>query len=37
MKWILAASFLILGGHTLAVRKIDRGVFLSARELAANC
>jgi len=37
MKWILAASFLILGGHTLAVRKIDRGVFVSARELAANC
>ncbi len=37
MKWILAASFLIFCGHTLAVKEIDRGVFVSARELAASC
>jgi len=39
MKWILAASasLLIFGGHAIAVKKIDRGVFVSARELAATC
>jgi hypothetical protein len=37
MKWIVAASLLIFGWHTLAVKKIDRGVFVSARELAASC
>ena len=37
MKWIVAMSLLIFGGHTLAVKKIDRGVLVSARELAASC
>jgi hypothetical protein len=37
MRWIAAACLLIFGGHALAVKKIDRGVFVSARELAATC
>ena len=39
MKWIVAASLLIFGGlgHAVAVKKIDRGVFVSAQELAASC
>ena len=39
MKWIvaLAMSFLIFDGNTVAVKKADRGVLVSARELAASC
>jgi hypothetical protein len=41
MKWIAAASILIFGGgglaHTVAKKKVDRGVFVSAQELAASC
>jgi hypothetical protein len=37
MKWIVALSLLVFVGHTLAVKKVDRGVFVSARELAARC
>ena len=37
MKWIVAMSLLILGGHTIVVKKTDRGDFVSAQELAASC
>src|SRR5438445_557061 len=39
MKWIVALtmSFLIFDGNTVAVKKADRGVLVSARELAASC
>jgi hypothetical protein len=37
MKWIVAMSLLIFGWHAVGVKKPDRGVFVSARELAASC
>src|ERR1700739_4286144 len=37
MKWIVAMSLLIFGGHAVGVKKPDRGIFVSARELAASC
>jgi len=41
MKWIVAvlffASLLIFSGLGLAKKKVDRGVFVSARELAVTC
>jgi hypothetical protein len=37
MKWIVAMSLLVVGGHTVGVKKPDRGVFVSAQELAASC
>jgi hypothetical protein len=39
MKWIeaISVSLLIFGVRTVSVKKIDRGVFVSARELAASC
>lgn len=45
MKWIAAvlclASLVVLGGlglaHTVAVKKVDRGMFVSAQVLAVSC
>jgi hypothetical protein len=41
MKWIVAVlcltSLLIFSGLGLAVKKVDRGVFVSAQELAVSC
>jgi len=37
MKWIAALSLLIFAGHTIPEKRIERGVFVSAQELAVSC